>query len=137
MCKSSPVLKTWTVLEDGLDAIVGSYQSDIEVVSARAEPYGVFAIHSLLETCRTAATRSDFVVAVLGRFKAAKSIFVNHFIGRDILPVNVIPVTSIMTEVVHGPVDVAEIRFGDGRDVRVPIADLRVYVSETFLAGVS
>jgi GTP-binding protein EngB required for normal cell division len=131
VCKSPPVLKIWTVLEDGLDAIVGSYQSAIELVSALAERYKISAIHPLLETCRTAATRSDFVVAVLGRFKAGKSSFLNHFIGRDILPVSVIPVTSIVTEVVHGPVDVVEIRFGDGRDVRVPIADLRSYVSET------
>lgn len=114
-----------------MDPIAGSYQSAIELVSALAERYRISAMHPLLETCRAAASRSDFVIAVLGRFKAGKSSFLNHFIGRDILPVSAIPITSIVTEVVHGPVDVVEIRFSDGREVRVPIADLRSYVSET------
>lgn len=108
-----------------------SHQSAIEIVSAVAERYQIAAIQPLLKTCRAAVARSDLIIAVLGRFKAGKSSFLNHFIGRDVLPVGVIPVTSVVTEVSYGPTDLAEIRFGDGREVHAPVIDLRSYVSET------
>jgi GTP-binding protein EngB required for normal cell division len=105
-------------------------QSAIELVSALAERYQISAIRPLLETCRAAADRSKLIIAVLGRFKAGKSSFLNDLIGRDVLPIGVIPVTSVVTEVAYGPIDVAQIRFRDGREVHSPIADLRSYVSE-------
>lgn len=107
-----------------------NHQRAIEAVSELADRYQISSIRPLLETCRTAFQRTDLIVAVLGRFKAGKSTFLNHFIGRDILPVGVIPVTSIVTEVVYGATDDAEIRFGNGREIHVPVDALRLYVSE-------
>jgi GTP-binding protein EngB required for normal cell division len=107
-----------------------NHQSTIEIVSGIAERYQISAIRPFLETCRAAIDRSDLIVAVLGRFKAGKSSFVNHFIGRDVLPVGVIPVTSVITEVSYGPLATAEVRFNDGRENHISLADLRLYVSE-------
>ena len=54
-------------------------------------------------------------LAMLGRFKAGKSSFLNHFIGRDFLPVGVIPITSVVTEMAWALEESAEVRFLDGR----------------------
>lgn len=113
-----------------MDPIVGSHEKPIELASALAERYQMSSIRPLLNTCRAAVDRSELIVAVLGRFKAGKSSFLNHFIGRDVLPVGVIPVTSVVTEVAYGPADLAHIRFSDGGEVHAPIADLQSYVAE-------
>lgn len=105
-------------------------QSAIETVARIADRYQISAIQPLLDTCRAAVERSDLIVAVLGRFKAGKSSFLNHFLGRDVLPVGVIPVTSVVTQVMYGPVDTADIQFSDGREVQTSLSDLQSYVSE-------
>jgi GTPase Era involved in 16S rRNA processing len=105
-------------------------QVAIEIVAELTERYQISAIRPLLETCLAAVRRSDLLVAVLGRFKAGKSSFLNHFIGRDVLPVGVIPVTSVVTEVIYGATAEAEIRFSDHRQIHVPLSELRSYVSE-------
>jgi ribosome biogenesis GTPase A len=40
-------------------------------------------------------------VAVLGQFKAGKSSFLNSFIGKEILPTGVIPLTSVITRMTY------------------------------------
>ncbi|MGB4104408.1 MAG: dynamin family protein, partial [Candidatus Microthrix parvicella] len=47
-------------------------------------------------------SEGDFRVAVCGGFSNGKSSLINALIGEDLLPVGVLPVTSIATEVRHG-----------------------------------
>ncbi len=113
-----------------MDRTLSSHQSVIDLVAAVADRYQIPAIHPLLEICRAATIRRHLTVAVLGRFKAGKSSFINHLIGRDLLPVGVVPVTSVITEVAYAPVERVQIRFADGRQVQVRLADIRSYVTE-------
>jgi GTP-binding protein EngB required for normal cell division len=116
--------------EDGLDRTLSSHQSVIDLVGALAARYQISAIRPLLGICRAATNRSHLTVAVLGRFKAGKSSFINHLVGRDLLPVGVVPVTSVITEVAYAPVEQVEIRFSDGHQVQARLADIRSYVTE-------
>lgn len=116
--------------EDGLDRTGGSHQSLIDLVAALADRYQISAIRPLLEICRAATVRHHLAVAILGRFKAGKSSFINHLIGRDLLPVGVVPVTSVITEVGYAPVEHVAIRFTDGQEVQVRSVDIRSYVTE-------
>lgn len=102
----------------------------IDLVSELAERYRLTSIRPLLEICEAAGDRSDLTIAVLGRFKAGKSSFLNHLIGRAVLPVGVVPVTSVVTDVGYSAQDAASVRFADGREVRIPIEDLRLFVTE-------
>jgi GTP-binding protein EngB required for normal cell division len=102
-----------------------------EIVSELAVRYRLASIVPLLDICRAAGDRSDLSIAVLGRFKAGKSSFLNHLIGEAVLPVGVTPVTSVVTEVAHGADDVAVVRFTDGREAKIAVADLQLYVTET------
>lgn len=107
-----------------------SYQSAIGLVSNLATRYQISAIQPLLESCRQAASRSHLNVAVLGRFKAGKSSALNDVIGRAVLPVGVVPVTSVITEVTYGTVETLIIRFNDGREIRAGVGELTSFVSE-------
>ena len=74
--------------------------------------------------------QDEISVAVLGRFKAGKSSFLNHFIGRDILPVGVVPVTAVVTEIRYGVREEARVHHRDGRDPEVPLDQIGGYISE-------
>jgi GTP-binding protein EngB required for normal cell division len=69
-------------------------------------------------------------VAVLGQFKAGKSSFLNGLIGRDVLPVNVLPATAVITRIGHGPAERAIVRHTAGRVDEIPLDALPEYVTE-------
>jgi len=71
----------------------------------------------------------DISVAVLGRFKAGKSSFLNHFLGRDLLPAGV-PVTAVVTEIRYGARERARIRPRDGGQREVPVNQITGFISE-------
>nr|WP_165607409.1 dynamin family protein [Rothia kristinae] len=63
-------------------------------------------LSSLEERCAAAADQvaaGSLTVAVLGRFKAGKSTLLNDLLGADLLPVQAIPATSVITRVRWGP----------------------------------
>jgi GTP-binding protein EngB required for normal cell division len=98
-----------------------------EEVAAR---YRISALSGLLASARVSAEQDEISVAVLGRFKAGKSSFLNHFIGRSILPVGVVPVTAVVTELRYGARVEARVHHRDGRDLEVPLDQIGDYISE-------
>lgn len=55
-------------------------------------------------------------LAVLGQFNRGKSTFINSILGREILPVSVIPVTSVPTVITWGTELAATVRFFDTKE---------------------
>jgi GTP-binding protein EngB required for normal cell division len=95
-----------------------------------AARYEIAALSGLLASARAAAGQDEIGVAVLGRFKAGKSSFLNHFMGRDVLPVGVVPVTAVVTEIRYGARVEARVHHHDGRDPEVPLDQIGGYISE-------
>ena len=85
-------------------------QSALRLAADIAERYGISALSGLLHSATAAAAQEEISVAVLGRFKAGKSSFLNDFFGRAILPVGVVPVTAVVTEVRYGPRERARVQ---------------------------
>lgn len=102
----------------------------LAVAGEIAHRYGISALSALLASATTAATQGDISVAVLGRFKAGKSSFLNDFFGRDILPVGVVPVTAAITEIRYGPIERAQVRYADGQSTDIPVRRIGDYISE-------
>jgi GTP-binding protein EngB required for normal cell division len=93
--------------------------------------YQLSDLQTLLDSIERQLRRPYLNVAVFGRFKAGKSSFLNHLLGRPLLPVGVVPVTSVVTEICYAPHESAEVIFVQGRKVeRIALADIRAYVSE-------
>jgi GTP-binding protein EngB required for normal cell division len=89
------------------------------------------ALHDFLESCRAFADDQVLNIAVFGRFKAGKSSFLNHLIGRPLLPVGVIPITSAVTEIQYGVEERADVQFRDGRIEQVALDRIAEFISET------
>jgi predicted GTPase len=86
----------------------------LEMAAELCERYQIADLRYFLESCRAFARAGTLNIAIFGRFKAGKSSFLNHLLGAPILPVGVIPVTSVITEIEFGPQERAEVRFLDG-----------------------
>jgi GTP-binding protein EngB required for normal cell division len=69
-------------------------------------------------------------VAILGQFKAGKSSFINSLIGQDVLPVGVIPVTTVISRLQFSEQERTTVSFFDGTRKEIPIADLDEYTAE-------
>src|ERR1017187_5251095 len=98
-----------------------------EDVAAR---YEISALSGLLASTRASAGQDEISVAVLGRFKAGKSSFLNHFIGRSVLPVGVVPVTAVVTELRYGSREEARVPHRDGRGPEGSLDQIGGYISE-------
>jgi len=96
----------------------------IVVVEELADRYEMSSIRPLLRTCIAATSETDLRVAIFGRFKAGKSSFLIHLLGRPLLPVGVVPVTSIVTEIGYGAAERVVIRFLDGHHCETAVAEL-------------
>ena len=70
-----------------------------------------------------------FHVMVVGEFKRGKSTLVNALLGVEVLPTGVLPLTAVMTEVVHGQAG-ATVAGLDGTRVDVGLDDVARFVTE-------
>ncbi len=95
-----------------------------------AQRYELSSLTPLLASVRSAVSQHEVSVAVVGRFKAGKSSFLNHFTNRSILPVGVVPVTAVVTEIRFGPVEKAAVHFMDGRVDELAVESIGQYISE-------
>lgn len=76
-------------------------------------------------------------IAVLGQFNRGKSTFINALLGMEILPVSVLPITSVPTVISYGEINQCVISFSDNKedaiiegDPDVIVAHLDNYVTE-------
>jgi GTP-binding protein EngB required for normal cell division len=93
-----------------------------------------FALASLASKVREiieCSSEADSVdVVVLGRFKSGKSSLLNALFGRDVLPIDVLPVTAVVTRVEGGSKDGATVFNENGDANMIDLADLPLYVTE-------
>ena len=79
---------------------------------------------------RRALAAGSFNVAFIGQFKRGKSTLINALLGRELLPMDVAPVTTVITVVVYGPVERAMVRFPGGQEQEIELTRVGQYVSE-------
>jgi GTP-binding protein EngB required for normal cell division len=102
----------------------------LNIASEVAERYQIASIRPLLESAAKLSDRDELSVAVVGRFKAGKSSFLNHFLQRNLLPVGVVPVTTVVTEIAFGPTEKARVHFLNGEVEPVALDEIRSFVAE-------
>jgi GTP-binding protein EngB required for normal cell division len=103
----------------------------LNTVRALCGRYQIGALEDFLESCQSFAQEKILNIAVLGRFKAGKSSFLNHLLGKALLPVGVIPVTTVVTEIQYGPEERALVRFLDGRTETTELGRIGEFISES------
>lgn len=72
-----------------------------------------------------------FNVVVVGQFKRGKTSFVNALLGEELLPVGVVPLTSIVTLLSYGERLAIEVRYESGASEAIARERLAEYVTES------
>lgn len=103
----------------------------VNLVENTCKAYHITSLNRQIEACKTLFTESPFIdVAILGQFKAGKSSFINSLIGKNVLPVGVIPVTTVITRLRYGPREKATITYFDGKTSEIELDEVEEYISE-------
>jgi GTP-binding protein EngB required for normal cell division len=106
-------------------------QEGLQKVRSICDRMQILSLGRQIEACQGLLVENPLIdVAILGQFKAGKSSFVNSLIGQNVLPVGVIPVTTVISRLQFGEQERATISFFDGTRKEIPIADLDEYTAE-------
>jgi GTP-binding protein EngB required for normal cell division len=109
-----------------------AHEHEAAVLTAEViDRFGLSDLEPLLHSMQRHQSKTDLNIAVLGRFKAGKSSFLNHLIGKAILPVGVLPVTSVITEICYGEDEHAELVAVSGVRTRITVTQISDYVAES------
>lgn len=82
------------------------------------------------EELREKIEKNTFNLVVVGQFKRGKTSLINALLGADILPVAVVPLTSIVTIITYGEALRIRVYFNDGRVTEIKPESLAEYVTE-------
>ena len=95
------------------------------------DQFHIVSLNRQIEACQNLLHQDRLIdVAILGQFKSGKSSFLNSLIGKPILPVGVIPVTTTITRLQYGKRERAIVHHFDGQQAEVDIGAIEEFTSE-------
>jgi GTP-binding protein EngB required for normal cell division len=103
----------------------------LSVVRDVVKQFELVALEPLMRACESLAHDGPIDLAVLGQFKSGKSSLLNTVLGEPILPVGVLPLTSVVTRLVAGSEAIARVTYHDGHVECVPIDRIADFVTGT------
>jgi len=109
---------------------IGPVLEVVEFANDLARRYEISSIRALIQSITELSADTVLDIAVVGRFKAGKSSFLNHFLGRKLLPVGVVPVTTVVTTISLGPEEKATVHFLSDETKEISIEDIDSFVAE-------
>jgi hypothetical protein len=83
-----------------------------------------------IDACEGLLAQDQLIDVAMGQFKAGKSSFINSLIGQDVLPVGVIPVTTVITRLRHGEKPLAVVTRFDASTVEITLGEVGEFISE-------
>ncbi len=103
----------------------------LQQIKETSAQFHIVSLNRQIEVCESLFSENPLIdVAILGQFKAGKSSFINSLIGRPILPVGVIPVTTVITRLKYGPHETATVTYFDGKQSEISLHEVEEFVSE-------
>ncbi|MEN6320040.1 MAG: dynamin family protein [Syntrophaceae bacterium] len=106
-------------------------QKSLKTVLDSCIRFSILSLNRQIEACEKLLVQNQPIdVAILGQFKAGKSSFINSLVGKSILPVGVIPVTTVITRLQYGEKERAVVKFFDVNVCDIDISEIDSYTSE-------
>ena len=114
-------------IDVGATSVVGTQLQRLAQIAAEV---GDDALECEAQAERERLLEARFFVACLGQFKRGKSTLLNALVGQPILPVGVVPVTSVVTILHQGDHPTATVRFSDGHSEPIAVEAIAMFVDE-------
>jgi len=106
----------------------------LDTVREAAHRLHISTLARQIEACEACFQENQLIdIAILGQFKAGKTSFINSLIGRALLPVGVVPVTTVITRITrvqYGIKEKATVTFLDGRESEIDLQEIEAFISE-------
>lgn len=83
-----------------------------------------------LQRLRDKLRQNRFNLVILGAFKRGKSSLINALLGTPLLPIGIVPLTSVVTILAYGEKLSIQVNFQNGETRRISQAELRDYITE-------
>src|SRR3990172_9123787 len=113
------------------DSLLEIYEPLLGRLQGICDQFHIVSLDRQIGACKNLLSQDKLIdVAILGQFKAGKSSFLNSLIGKPLLPVGVIPVTTTITRLQYGKRERATIRYFDGREIDAEVAAVGEFTSE-------
>jgi small GTP-binding protein len=74
-------------------------------------------------------SQKELTITVAGQFKRGKSTFINTVLGSEVLPVGIVPITSVVTKIRYGS-ERAFVTFESGDSQEIQLNELPDFISE-------
>lgn len=103
----------------------------VRKIRETSDHFDIVSLRRHIGACESLFVEDKLIdVAILGQFKAGKSSFINSLVGQDVLPVGVIPVTTVITRLHYEDKTRAVVTCFDGSKIDVPLDEVEQYISE-------
>ena len=111
--------------------LISNIQELVGRIHAVASQFHIVSLNRQIEVCESLLKENPLIdVAILGQFKAGKSSFINSLIEKPILPIGVIPVTTVITRLRYGQREQAMVTYFDGTRTEIGLEELGEFISE-------
>src|SRR4030043_510181 len=116
------------IKDASLDSFTHTHQALLPRIQEICNQFHIVSLNRQIVACENLLHQNQLIdVAILGQFKSGKSYFLNSIIGKPILPVGVIPVTTAITRVQYGKRERAIIRHFDSQQTAVDIGAIEEF----------
>jgi len=105
-------------------------RADLELLRGIVQQIRNNPLQNSLDELAEKLQANHFYLVIVGLFKRGKSSLINALIGRELAPVAVTPLTSVITFFEYGTETKAAVLFKDGRNETIPLPDVVQFVSE-------
>ena len=113
------------------DPIQSTIRQLLDTVSTATARFHIASLNRQIAVCQALLRENPLIdIAILGQFKAGKSSFINSLIGEPLLPVGVIPVTTVITRLRYGSRPQAIVIHFDGFTSEVDVHAVEAFISE-------
>jgi len=104
--------------------------SDLKKLREYSEKMGLHGNVSGIDEVLKRLMEDNFSVAIIGEFKRGKSTLINALLGKDILPMDVMPATATLNKINYGLTPSVTVEYKDGRSEQIAIEQLKDYVTK-------
>lgn len=111
-------------------SLAPSIQKDIVVLSEIAASIAEHAVENELKEVADKLITNRFYLVIVGLFKRGKSSLINALLEKELAPVAVTPLTSVITFFESGSDTTAEVFFRNGTKEEIAISDVAQFVAE-------
>lgn len=115
---------------DGYNETLERYAQKITGLIGIAHSLGNAEAEASLADQLSRIRNIEFHIMILGLFKRGKSTLINYFLGANVLPTGVVPITSVATSIRFGETPHARVLFRDASALTIRTDEIDAFASE-------